>query len=58
MDSINVLTEQKERSRAAAVVDTDDWVIVRKEDQVEFVGYDELECEYRNSSLPESKSKR
>ncbi|MBL0033340.1 MAG: alanine--tRNA ligase [Bacteroidetes bacterium] len=37
------LDEQKERSRAAAVVDTDDWVIVREGEEVEFTGYDEFE---------------
>ncbi len=46
MDGFNKsLAEQKERSRAAAVVDTDDWVIVRNGDSVEFIGYDELEGE-------------
>lgn len=39
------LDEQKERSRAAAVVDTDDWVIVREGEEVEFIGYDETEGE-------------
>jgi alanyl-tRNA synthetase len=39
------LQQQKERSRAAAAVDTDDWVIVREEESVEFVGYDEMQCE-------------
>lgn len=35
------LDEQKERSRAAAAVDTDDWIIVRQgEESVDFVGYD------------------
>ncbi|MBL0104863.1 MAG: alanine--tRNA ligase [Bacteroidetes bacterium] len=46
MDGFNkCLQQQKERSRAAAAVDTDDWVIVRDEEAVEFVGYDELHCE-------------
>ena len=39
------LDEQKERSRAAAVVDTDDWVIVREGEEVEFIGYDETESD-------------
>lgn len=39
------LLEQKERSRSAAAVDTDDWVIVKEGDKVEFVGYDLLECD-------------
>ncbi|MFN8145626.1 MAG: alanine--tRNA ligase [Bacteroidia bacterium] len=39
------LEQQKERSRAASAIDTDDWVILREEGDVEFVGYDELECD-------------
>ena len=39
------LQKQKIRSRAASVVDTEDWVTVNKGDNVEFTGYDELECE-------------
>jgi alanyl-tRNA synthetase len=39
------LQEQKERSRAAAVVDTDDWVIVHPGEEVEFTGYDEADGE-------------
>jgi len=39
------LEKQKERSRAASVVDTDDWVVVQKGEEVEFTGYDMLECE-------------
>jgi len=51
MDGFNkCLEQQKERSRAAAVVDTDDWVSLslaegRGEVPTEFVGYDELQCE-------------
>ena len=39
------LQQQKERSRAAAVVDTEDWVVLQAGEETEFVGYDELECE-------------
>ena len=45
------LAEQKNRSRAATAVDTDDWIYVGKNDgidssaETEFVGYDELEAE-------------
>ncbi|MBL7917747.1 MAG: alanine--tRNA ligase, partial [Bacteroidia bacterium] len=45
------LQEQKDRSRAATSVDTDDWIYTEfgKENQgekeTEFVGYDEFECE-------------
>ncbi len=44
MDEFNkCLSEQKERSRAAAAVTTDDWVIVREGESIEFTGYTELE---------------
>ncbi|HWL00325.1 MAG TPA: alanine--tRNA ligase, partial [Parapedobacter sp.] len=39
------LNEQKDRSRAATVIDADDWKILQTGDAVEFVGYDQLECE-------------
>ncbi|HEY1010899.1 MAG: alanine--tRNA ligase [Daejeonella sp.] len=39
------LQQQKNRSRAATAIDTSDWVIVNEGDDVEFVGYDELESE-------------
>ena len=44
-----LLDEQKNRSRASSIVDTDDWMVVDKnaidDKQTNFVGYDELECE-------------
>ena len=36
----SALEEQKNRSRNAAVVSTDDWQIVSPNEQVEFIGYD------------------
>ncbi|WP_406826966.1 alanine--tRNA ligase [Pedobacter sp. KACC 23697] len=36
---------QKNKSRAATSIDTDDWIIVNTDDQSEFVGYDDLEIE-------------
>ncbi len=39
------LQKQKNRSRAATAIDTGDWVIVNEGDEVDFVGYDELETE-------------
>ncbi len=41
------LQQQKNRSRAATAIDTTDWVIINDGDDVEFVGYDELESECR-----------
>lgn len=38
------LEQQKERSRAASAIDTDDWVIL-SEDETQFIGYDALSCE-------------
>lgn len=39
----NELTKQKDRSRAATAIETDDWVILTDDTVEEFVGYDHLE---------------
>ena len=39
------MEKQKNRSRNAAAQETDDWVELKKIEQVEFVGYDQLEAE-------------
>jgi len=39
------MEKQKERSRNAAAQETDDWVELKKIEQVEFVGYDHLQAE-------------
>ncbi len=45
MDGFNkAMSEQKTRSRADAEKDLSDWVQVREEEAVEFVGYESLEC--------------
>jgi alanyl-tRNA synthetase len=36
------LQKQKDRSRAATAIETDDWVHVQKDGMVEFIGYDTL----------------
>lgn len=41
------LEAQKERSRSASAVDTDDWVELLNDDEQEFVGYDNTEIEVR-----------
>jgi alanyl-tRNA synthetase len=61
-DSFNsYLKEQKDRSRAATAVDTDDWVnlISQKDDApiTEFVGYEDLECETQIVRYRKVKSK-
>jgi alanyl-tRNA synthetase len=40
------LQKQKDRSRAATKLETEDWVILAEGDSV-FIGYDELECDTR-----------
>ncbi len=39
------LDEQKQRSRAAAAVESDDWVNVHAEQEEKFIGYDTLQAE-------------
>ncbi|RXK60068.1 alanine--tRNA ligase [Lacibacter luteus] len=39
------LSEQKERSRAATTIDTEDWVEVLPTDKISFVGYDAVTAE-------------
>ena len=42
------LEKQKNRSRAAAVVETDDWVVLFDDDnEEEFIGYDTLEAKIK-----------
>ncbi|MGV6846537.1 MAG: alanine--tRNA ligase [Lutibacter sp.] len=41
------LNKQKNRSRLASKVETDDWVIVRDDDEEEFIGYDMLEAQVK-----------
>ncbi|MBU1371638.1 MAG: alanine--tRNA ligase [Bacteroidetes bacterium] len=38
------LIQQKNRSRAATAIDAGDWIAVNKGEEVEFVGYDDLEA--------------
>ncbi len=39
------LDKQKERSRAATKIETDDWVVLKQDDLEEFIGYDYLEAD-------------
>jgi alanyl-tRNA synthetase len=51
------LQEQKTRSRAAAAVDTDDWVIINEIPEEEFIGYDFLESDISVAKYRKVKSK-
>ena len=48
---------QKERSRAATVVDTDDWVEINKADKTSFVGYHDLLVETQVTKYRRVKAK-
>ena len=39
------MQKQKERARAAAEIDTDDWTVLKNIEETEFVGYDNLKAE-------------
>jgi len=41
------MQRQKERSRAATKLTTDDWVVVLDDDRDEFVGYDQIEAQVK-----------
>ncbi|CAN5717733.1 alanine--tRNA ligase [soil metagenome] len=41
------MKEQKDRSRSATAMDTEDWQLVNEGDEVSFVGYDSLEAKTR-----------
>ena len=51
------LEEQKNRSRAATSIDTEDWLILGNDEKVEFVGYDEIACETKIEKYRKVKSK-
>jgi alanyl-tRNA synthetase len=51
------LTEQKNRSRAATTLDTDDWIQLEDEPRSHFVGYDDLVIDTRISKYRKVKTK-
>jgi len=52
------MENQKNRSRSAATVDTEDWVELLKDDIEEFVGYDYLETEVKITRYRKVKQKK
>jgi len=52
------LEKQKSRSRAAAVVETDDWVVLEEDDVEEFIGYDTLEANVKITRYRKVSSKK
>ncbi|MFK5959040.1 MAG: alanine--tRNA ligase [Lutibacter sp.] len=58
VDFNSELEKQKNRSRAAAVVETDDWVILYDDDEEEFIGYDTLEATIKITRYRKVSSKK
>jgi alanyl-tRNA synthetase len=52
------LEKQKTRSRAAAVVETDDWVVLYDDAEEEFIGYDTLEANVKITRYRKVSSKK
>lgn len=51
------MKQQKERSRAATAIDTEDWVEVNKIDKTSFIGYHDLEIETKIARYRKVKAK-
>ncbi len=51
------MQKQKDRSRAASVIDTEDWIDITKTDKTSFVGYNDLLVETRVVKYRKVKSK-
>ncbi|MBI9040382.1 alanine--tRNA ligase [Lutibacter sp.] len=58
VDFNSELEKQKTRSRAAAVVETDDWVILEDDAEEEFIGYDTLEANVKITRYRKVSSKK
>jgi alanyl-tRNA synthetase len=52
------LEKQKTRSRAAAVIETDDWVVLYDDPEEEFIGYDTLEANVKITRYRKVSSKK
>ena len=52
------LDKQKNRSRAAAVVETDDWVIIKDDAEEDFIGYDTLKAKVKITRYRKVSSKK
>jgi alanyl-tRNA synthetase len=57
-DFATELEKQKTRSRAAAVVETDDWIILEEDAEKEFIGYDTLEAKVKITRYRKVSSKK
>lgn len=51
------MKQQKDRSRAATALDTEDWVVLSENNKQQFIGYDTLETQTKVSKYRKIKSK-
>jgi len=54
----NEMQKQKQRSKSAAAISTDDWIVLREDDEEEFVGYDTLETPVKITKYRKVSSKK
>ncbi len=52
------MKQQRERARSATQLDTGDWVVLEKDDQEEFIGYDNLTADVRITQYRKVKAKK
>ncbi len=48
---------QKERSRKATTLETEDWIVIEENDQLKFIGYDQLQAEVHITRYRKVKTK-
>ena len=52
------MQKQKDRSRAASVMETDDWVVLNEDSEEEFIGYDRLQADVKITRYRKVTSKK
>jgi len=52
------MQKQKQRSKAASQIETDDWIVLREDNEEEFIGYDSLKTPVKITKYRKVKSKK